>query len=69
MRYYELWWGDPPPSSGGNGGDPMGGLLLGVYYGYRSEAIADHVKQCQAKTGKVLDRKTILALIEKARNP
>lgn len=68
IRYYELRWGDPPPFNGCDWCIPICALLLGVHYGYRSEAIADQVEYYQKTPRKPFDRKTILTLIETTRN-
>ncbi len=67
MRYYELLWGDPPPFNGCDWCEPICALLLGIHYGYRSEAIADQVEYYQKTPRRVLDRKTILTFIEATR--
>lgn len=68
VRYYELRWGDPPPFDGCDYLEPICALLLGVHYGYRGDAIAQAVKAYEKCPRHSFDRKTILSLIEIARN-
>jgi len=67
MRYYEVRWGEPAPFDGCDYCEPICGLLLGVHYGYRAEAIADLVEHYQKQTRKPLDRRTVLRIIENVR--
>jgi hypothetical protein len=63
-----VWWGDTPPFGGCDYGEPICALLLGVYYGYSTEAIAKHFEYYLQRQRRIRDRKSILKIIKAARN-
>jgi hypothetical protein len=65
--YWEVRWGDPPPFDGCDYQEPICAMLLGVHYGYSTEAIAEHVARCQSHPPRAYTKRGMLKLIQSAR--
>jgi Family of unknown function (DUF6302) len=61
-----LWWGDPAPFRGCDYTEPICAVVLGLYYGYKPEAIAEHFEQHMNFPRRIYKRKQILKLISSA---
>lgn len=58
-----LWWGDPVPFNGCDYTEPICALFLGLYYGYKIEAIAEQFEQYMNYPKKLYTRKQPIKLI------
>ena len=64
-----LWWGDPAPFQGCDYAEPICGVVLGLYYGYKPKAIAEHCELHMNRPRRFYTRKQILKLISSAARP
>lgn len=64
-------WGDPVPFCGCDYCDPICSMILGLYYGYKPEVIAEHFEQYInfSRTQLPRTRKQIMRLISAAAHP
>src|ERR1700687_805320 len=58
-----LWWGDPAPFQGCDYTEPICAVVLGLYYGYKPEAIAEQFEHYTNYPRRSYTRKQILKLI------
>ncbi len=65
---YRLMWGDPAPFNGYSDSLPQRWVLLGIYYGYRANAIADSFTNLLGHPLKRTDRTKLLRGIAMIRN-
>jgi hypothetical protein len=64
---YTLIWGDPVPFQGCDYTEPVCALVLGLYYGYKPEAIAEQFEHYMKYPKRSYTRKQILKLISSAK--
>jgi Family of unknown function (DUF6302) len=61
-----LWWGDSAPFDGCDYTEPICAVLLGLYYGYKPEAIAEHFVQHMNFPRRLYTKRQIMKLIASA---